>query len=170
MCWGGGARRQWVNLQRSNAKDLTANRRAKLERLKFDFTSFKAEWDGGLNKLLVHKNNASLSDGHALGSWLDRQVRNQQELSPERFEKLKALGVLLKYNIRKWEGGLQKLKQFKAREGHTRVPQSHSEGGYSLGVWVADQRLKRYEITQNQYDNLEALGFDWATPRRSDTL
>ena len=39
-----------------------------------------------------------------------------------------------------WEERFDLLKQFKQREGHCNVPQSHEEDGANLGKWVSRQR------------------------------
>lgn len=63
-----------------------------------------------------------------------------------------------------WRRGLAALKQFKAREGHSRVPRHYIEGTYRLGQWVAVQRY--YCITgviaPARKAQLDTLGFVWS--------
>jgi intein-encoded DNA endonuclease-like protein len=58
------------------------------------------------------------------------------------------------------------LQQFKTREGHCNVPQSHTEDEANLGRWVGHQRqLKRKEqLDPNRTQRLEDIGFEWGLP------
>ena len=61
----------------------------------------------------------------------------------------------------KWERGFATLKKFKAREGHCRVPQSHLEGTFKLGQWVAVQRYSYFKdrIAADRKRRLDAIGY-----------
>jgi hypothetical protein len=56
------------------------------------------------------------------------------------------------------------LKQFKKREGHCNVPQSHKEDGANLGLWVSHQRqLKKLgKLDPDRLKILKGIGFEWA--------
>jgi hypothetical protein len=61
----------------------------------------------------------------------------------------------------KWNEGFAALRNFVAREGTSQVPQTHKEGNYPLGTWVARQRRIKNGSAQGtlkkeQIENLEA--------------
>jgi hypothetical protein len=55
------------------------------------------------------------------------------------------------------------LKQFKKREGHCNVPQSHTEDGIKLGLWVANQRRsnRKETLSPDRQKILEEIGLHW---------
>jgi hypothetical protein len=61
-----------------------------------------------------------------------------------------------------WEKGFAALKQFKAREGHCRVPRGHQEGGFELGTWVVNQRNRRDALSVERRRRLDGIKFVWA--------
>ena len=70
-----------------------------------------------------------------------------------------------------WNDRYSELKQYKAKSGHTKVPQNESGG---LGVWVCQQRSsykkfkagKSSSLTNSRVKALDALGFDWSLRKR----
>jgi hypothetical protein len=61
----------------------------------------------------------------------------------------------------KWEEGFRYLEDFKAREGHCRVPKRTLEGEFNLGEWVVRQRDPRVKLSHDRRARLDALGFVW---------
>jgi Helicase associated domain len=61
-----------------------------------------------------------------------------------------------------WEKGFAALKQFKAREGHCRVPRGHQEGSFKLGTWVVNQRNRRDALSVERRRRLDGIRFVWA--------
>jgi hypothetical protein len=58
-----------------------------------------------------------------------------------------------------WYG---RLKAYKGREGHCRVPTDYrEEGGYNLGAWVVHQRHHQEELSTERRRRLDELGFIW---------
>ena len=53
------------------------------------------------------------------------------------------------------------MKLFVEREGHSSVPQRHSEGGFSLGSWVNSQRNNKPKLSFEQIQALDELQFVW---------
>jgi hypothetical protein len=49
----------------------------------------------------------------------------------------------------------------KQREGHSRVPQGHKEGGYNLGAWVDSQRTKKDALSPERRQRLDEIGLVW---------
>jgi hypothetical protein len=62
-----------------------------------------------------------------------------------------------------WEEMYALLQQFHKREGHCKVPQSHTEDGANLGNWVGTQRhLNRKEKLEPERQNrLDQISFEW---------
>ena len=60
-----------------------------------------------------------------------------------------------------WDRWFGLLCKFHARTGHCRVAGIHLEDGLSLGTWVEKQRVKRFQLSQNQVRRLDSLGFSW---------
>ena len=71
-----------------------------------------------------------------------------------------------------WEEILFLLQQFKEREGHCNVPQSHGEDRVKLGAWVFTQRqLERSKkIKPERQKILEEIGFKWAVSPTWDEM
>jgi hypothetical protein len=61
-----------------------------------------------------------------------------------------------------WEKGFAALNQFKAREGHCRVPRGHQEGSFKLGTWVVNQRNRIGALSVERRRRLDAIKFVWA--------
>ena len=99
-----------------------------------------------------------------LGRWLrkQRQRMADETLLPDRIEQLEALGVIWDPLEAFWEDRFQDLVAFKAREGHSNVPQSYSQNP-QLGVWLSRQRRdkKRGTLSRERIKRLEALGLTW---------
>jgi hypothetical protein len=64
-------------------------------------------------------------------------------MTPDRLKRLNDIGFVWDPIADEWEVGFAKLEQFKAREGHCRVPANYIEGDFKLGLWVAAQRKNR---------------------------
>ena len=56
---------------------------------------------------------------------------------------------------------MNKLQQFKDREGHCKVPKSHKEDGYGLGGWVNSHRARKDKLSPERIKELDALDFVW---------
>ncbi|WP_435604995.1 helicase associated domain-containing protein [Streptomyces bacillaris] len=66
-----------------------------------------------------------------------------------------------------FERGITALTQYAAREGRVAVPRAHIEetphGPVRLGTWISNTRTRRDKLTDQQREQLAALGIDWAT-------
>ncbi|MFF3826170.1 helicase associated domain-containing protein [Streptomyces griseus] len=66
-----------------------------------------------------------------------------------------------------FERGITALTQYAAREGRVVVPRAHIEetphGPVRLGTWISNTRTRRNKLTDQQREQLAALGVDWAT-------
>ena len=106
------------------------------------------------------------SENPQLGKWTNRQrtVFKRGELSPDRLERLEALGFDWDPVVTFWERMFSALARFKEEHGHCDVPQGWSENP-QLGKWTNRQRtvFKRGELSPDRLERLEALGFNWGT-------
>ncbi|WP_331734915.1 Helicase associated domain protein (plasmid) [Streptomyces sp. NBC_00597] len=133
-----------------------------------------------------------LWDGDDIGRWLQQQKQpaTWARLLPEQQERLTALGVQpdqapppapAASNTAKgpskaqqaFQRGLAALTQWVEREGaHRPVPRAHSEELavedeaepviVKLGVWISNTKTRHHKLTQEQLDELQKLGMDWA--------
>ena len=166
---GGYPLGSWVGTQRSIKDTLTPERIERLEALGFVWDPFKERWEEGFDKLQAFKEregHCSVPDKHKegeypLGTWVSRQRVKKDKLTPERIERLDALGFVWDSIKEQWEEGFDKLQAFKEREGHCRVPAKYEEGGFNLGSWVGTQRSIKDTLTPERIERLEALGFVW---------
>ena len=139
--------------------------------------SLQADFEDGLERLKQfvaregharvpqrHKN----ADGFALGTWVGsrRKYYKKSELSPERIAALEAVpGWVWDPFEYDFQNGLERLKQFIAREGHARVPLRHKDAvGFALGQWVTNRRMeyKKGNLLPERIAALEAVpGWVW---------
>eukprot|EP00586_Coscinodiscus_wailesii_P008242 CAMPEP_0172522484 /NCGR_PEP_ID=MMETSP1066-20121228/293144_1 /TAXON_ID=671091 /ORGANISM="Coscinodiscus wailesii, Strain CCMP2513" /LENGTH=349 /DNA_ID=CAMNT_0013305489 /DNA_START=217 /DNA_END=1265 /DNA_ORIENTATION=- len=122
----------------------------------------------------------SFNENKALGTWVSHQRQEYKHLiedkpsqmTIERAEALNDIGFewegTTSYSVMLWQRRYDELKQFKARTGHCRVPDSFTENK-ALGMWVSTQRT-HYKLLNDDkpslmtFDRVEALnniGFEW---------
>ena len=91
------------------------------------------------------------------------QRQRRDKLTPEREAKLEELpGWVWNPHEARWQRSFEALERFVKREGHARVPDSHSEGDIKLGGWVMTQRMNRDKLSIDRKKRLEALpGWVW---------
>ncbi|CAB9530240.1 helicase [Seminavis robusta] len=65
-----------------------------------------------------------------------------------------------------WYDNLEKLKQFKQKNGHSRVPRAQPQ----LGVWVSNQRQRQNTIPKHRMDAIDAIGFCWSRDEAWETM
>ena len=123
------------------------------------------EREGHCNVPQLHK-----EDGANLGTWVDRQrqLKRKEKLKSDRQKMLEEIGfewVLIERSVQvPWEERFYMLNQFKKREGHCNVPQSHKEDGINLGAGVSAHRelKKTKKLDPYRVSRLEEIGFEWA--------
>jgi hypothetical protein len=81
--------------------------------------------------------HAHKEDGANLGPWVTRQrhLKKAKKLDLYRQKNLEEIGFE-SFLVVPWKETFSLLKQFKKREGHCDVPQSHKEDGANLGKWT----------------------------------
>ena len=67
--------------------------------------------------------------------------------------------VLVEASTASWEFWFGLLEQFKAAEGHCRVPASYKLDGFKLGKWVVIQRRAEDSMTSERKQRLDDIGF-----------
>ena len=123
-------------------------------------------WFGLLEVFYEREGNCLVRRGHkeagyGLGTWVGRHRDFKASISPERIERLDALGFVWDPFAEQWEEGFSKLLKFHKREGHCLVKKGHKEDDYNLGNWVSTQRSNRDRLSPDQIERLNALGFVW---------
>jgi ribosomal protein L7Ae-like RNA K-turn-binding protein len=164
----------WVsNQRRLKTKDkLDADRKKRLEDTGFEWV-ISATWDEMYALLQLFKKReghckvpqSHTEDEANLGRWVNtqRQLETNEQLDPDRQGQLEDIGFEWVISAT-WDEMYALLQQFKKREGHCKVPQSHTEDEANLGRWVNTQRqLKTKEkLDPDRKRRLEEIGFKWA--------
>ena len=156
----------WVRSQRTHEDRLSNERRKRLKDLGFVWDPRDADWEEGLQHLIIYKEREGhcrvpvlhIEDGFPLGRWVGKQ--RSTNVSEERRERLNDVGFVWDDLDNKWETGFSYLKAYKEREGHCRVPAKHKENGFRLGQWASVQRLNP-SLSQGRRQQLSDLGFIW---------
>ncbi len=128
-------------------------------------------WDEWYGRLTVYKQREGNclvpydyrdpASGYRLGQWVRNQRPDKETMSPERRQRLEALGFVWNFLAAQWEEGVRWLERFCQREGHSLVPHDHREQGFRLGQWVSVQRRTRDGMSPDHRQRLDALGFVW---------
>ena len=105
-------------------------------------------------------------DGENLGTWLNNQrsAAKAGVLDTNRKKQLEEVGVVWDVLADQWEKMFALLNEFKKREGHCNVPQSHKEDGENLGKWLNRQRtaMKAGKLDRIREKRLEEVGVVFA--------
>src|SRR5262249_4691911 len=141
-----------------------------LDAIGFVWEPYEVAWEQGLSALTTF----NAREGHCrvptkhiegevkLGAWV-REQRDNDRISVERKQRLDALGFIWNALESTWEQGFSALTTFKEREGHCRVPATHTEASFKLGQWVSVQRVSQPNMSPQRKQRLDAIGFIWNT-------
>ncbi|MYT82178.1 DEAD/DEAH box helicase family protein [Streptomyces sp. SID8364] len=117
-------------------------------------------------------------NGVDVGTWTTRQTDPAvwNTLNDEQQRRLEGLGLTPRTapaakekgkGAGAFERGITALTQYATREGRVVVPRAHIEetphGPVRLGTWISNTRTRRNKLTDQQREQLAALGVDWAT-------
>jgi len=160
---------QWVSNQRQDKDTMPPERRQRLDALGFMWNKFDAQWEEGfrcLESLYQREGHCRVPQNHRelgsrLGLWVAVQRRSRNTMSPERRQRLDALGFVWDVLTAQWEEGFNALQAFHQRNGHCRVRVNHREAEYPLGLWVSHQRQDRDALPPDRRQRLDAIGFVW---------
>jgi len=159
----------WVRNLRAKKNSLSSERLNQLNSLGFIWDPLGDQW----NKFFYLLEKYKLREGHCivpvkhfeeglpLGRWVHSQRGNKSSLRKEWINKLNSQNFVWNHLADKWENAFKLLKQFSSREGHCRVPKKHKEDGFSLGAWVAKQKINEEKLSLENKRRLELLGFIW---------
>ena len=92
-----------------------------------------------------------------------RVDKNSGNLEREKEMQLEELGVIWGISSQYWETMYTLLTQYKQKEGHCNVPQSHQDDGEKLGIWLKTQRRekKNGSLDAVKAKKLEELNIVW---------
>lgn len=160
---------RWVNTQRSNIKSLSVEKKRRLDSLGFIWQVHDAQWELGFSRLRKYYErngdcNVSakyIDDKFKLGQWVTVQRTNYDSLSEDRRGRLEEIGFDWNPKSAGWNEGIKQLSEFCRREKHCRVKVDHIENGFRLGNWVNRQRSRRKNLTPEQVQSLNSIGFEW---------
>jgi hypothetical protein len=100
-------------------------------------------------------------DGFTLGRWVSKQRTNKESIYSDQLDRLEALGFVWDAREAAREEAVEVLRQFHAREGHSKVPAAYEVDGFRLGTWVSNRRKEQDSLSPERIKRLEALGFVW---------
>ncbi|GFH61945.1 hypothetical protein CTEN210_18421 [Chaetoceros tenuissimus] len=180
----------WVNNQRTQYKlmsngsksQMTEERLEKLEDIGFTWTPLQNNWDERFEELKQYKDQHGhcnvphkYEPNKALGTWVSAQRQQYKlwskgsnaKITEERVKQLDNIGFEWTPMKNTWNERFEKLKKYKAQNGHCNVPQGY-EPNKALGQWVERQR-QEYKQSQGSPSNmvrdritmLEGIGFKW---------
>ena len=100
-------------------------------------------------------------NGLKIGSWARQQRKARRKISHDRIKRLDSLGFSWDPLAEQWEESFAALQRFHAREGHFRVPANLKVDGLKLGAWASGQRQKKGQLSAEQIQRLDDIGFNW---------
>lgn len=161
----------WISNTRKNKNLLEPDKIKQLDALGFCWNARNEKWEEAYSKLEAFRKEHGhckvpedyIVNNIKLGIWVLQQRRNMKtgSLTPDRIERLVCLGFTWDQFAEQWDHAFSALESFRKREGHFRIPDTHSENGVRLKSWTTAQRRKKGELTSEQISRLNSLGFSW---------
>jgi superfamily II DNA or RNA helicase len=162
----------WLGNQRAfKAKGkLAADRIRLLEAVGITWNTVEAQWEEKFKRLVTFQKR----EGHAnvpgqyaadveLANWVNNQraFKRRGRLTPERIERLEAIGFCWDAKDSIWGERFRELEAFARSAGHCNVPVTFHNR--QLALWVVGQRssFKGGKLSQERIAKLESLGFVW---------
>ena len=178
---------EWCKTQRKYQKNLTAEKRKKLESIDFIFDTPKNEigWDHWYNLLLnyyqyygnsevsltfITKNGIDYDkDGFKLGYWVNNTRVKKDKLTIEEIKKLELVKFRFdkKEDMMTWEDIYNLAKTYYNHYGNTEIPSNfitnngieYDESGVRLGRWCIRQRGEQEKLSEERREKLKLIGF-----------
>jgi outer membrane biogenesis lipoprotein LolB len=127
------------------------------------------DWQTNFDKLRKYKEehghiDVSPKEDRSLTAWLrhQRKESSKQKLSDEQIDSMSDMGFIWnsRGNRNSWEDKFNKLKEFKEKNGHCKVPLKLDR---QLNSWVDAQRQanKQGRLSEERIRKLEGLGVQW---------
>ena len=159
----------WVSEQRLHKQSLTPGRIKSLNDIGFSWKPLTEQWEEIFTLLLdFHKRNghcrvtqSEVYDGIKLGVWVTAQRTRKKRLTAEQIRRLDSIGFSWDPQTEKWEAAFEMLQDYRKKNGHCNVTQTHTAGGFKLGSWVITQRHKKNKLTPQRVMRLNSIGFSW---------
>jgi superfamily II DNA or RNA helicase len=164
----------WAQNQRHRRETMSKERVYQLEALNgwvWDKQSFK--WEDGFKHLkdyveefgnALPKATYKSPDRFRLGSWVDVQRGNKEELPDDRKQRLECLGCWI-WDVAsfQWDESFKYLQHYVSEHGNAVVKISYkTSDNFKLGNWVRHQRDHKHSRTPEQRQKLEAMeGWVW---------
>ncbi|MEM1010486.1 MAG: helicase associated domain-containing protein, partial [Myxococcota bacterium] len=170
---------RWVARQKEIRDTIPINRKEKLESIGFLWSLRDINWDKMFERLQaffdenehamvphVHEGDTRLSE------WVYRQRQYPNRLSDVQKEKLNSVNFMWRENMQKlpdrnWKKMYNKLKVFKNKHGHCKVP-SKSKEDPQLSSWVSRQRHSKNKLEKWKIEKLNEISFSWAEDIRKE--
>ncbi|MFC8965494.1 Helicase associated domain protein [Streptomyces sp. NPDC057094] len=104
--------------------------------------------------------------GYPLGRWLSwqRQVHALGTLDPARAQALERLGIIWDPRQQAFERGLAHAAAYAVRHGHLAAPTAAVHDGFPLGRWLATQRARASQLSEDRAAALTAVDRWWNPP------
>jgi predicted helicase len=159
----------WSSNIRRRKGQLTPIQIHQLDSIGFCWDHDSEQWEEAFEALKAfHKREGHckvaqnfVTNGLKLGAWVTRQRHPKISLSADKVSRLNLLGFIWDPFTEQWEEAFKALKAFHKREGHCRVIARSIINGFKLGSWVSLQRSKESQLSVNQINRLDSLGFTW---------
>ena len=123
-------------------------------------------WFGLLQRFHHQSGHCKISVNHEInglqiGSWARQQRKARSKISHDRIKRLDSLGFSWDPLAEQWEESFAALQRFHTRKGHFRVPANLKVDGLKLGAWASGQRQKKGQLSAEQIQRLDDIGFNW---------
>jgi predicted helicase len=162
---------RWVSKQRGKKDKLTPERIQRIDALGFAWEPHAEQWEQGMKELSTYKEGHGdcllaakyiTGSGYKLGVWVSTQRSKKDKLTPEQVQRLEELGFIWDARAELWEQGIKELSIYKEEHGDCLPPAKYiTASGHKLGSWANTQRSKKDQLTPEQVNRLDALGFVW---------
>ncbi len=174
---------KWVFRQRHAELTMSPERKKQLDAIGFLWKKDLEELDQAvwnrkyaqLQAFVAEHGHFQVPIGNAafrtLRIWVDAQRKNQDLISARRKEQLDAIGFPWKEDISQsvqqaWQAMYQKLVDFHATHGHSRVPSKWKQDP-GLAGWVSRQRSREKKLPAKNKALLNKLDFPWHSKIKS---
>jgi superfamily II DNA or RNA helicase len=161
--WAGQQRQYWTRLtdeQRARLEVLpgwSLDVRGDREKEAFQHLLDYVAEHGTISRL----HRRAVYNGYPLGDWITGQMTRWETLGDERRKRLSAIpGWTLDKRADRWEEGFSLLQEYVQLHGTSRVPRGVIYKDFKLATWVARQRRKWDDMSQERQQRLLALP-DW---------
>ena len=171
---------QWIRVTRQNYKkgDLSPDQIKGLRAIDMVWDAKEYEWDKMCKLAEEYRNkhgellvpyNYKIKSGENLGKWISsvRIAYKSGDLSPDKIEKLNAIGMVWDASINKeeiWNKWYKLAVEYRNEHDDLLVPYNYkTKSGEKLGQWISDTRqvYKKGKLSPSQVEMLNAIDMVW---------